>query len=230
MTKVLDPTEYDEVITTKESEMIDAFSSKIIHVRRKTAFTRVSLNVMTQALHVEEGSLPQDLMIQNTYTKMCNGSKSVAVMVRNGMAYPQILKKIPVVRVVDANWVPEVQMQPGMTDALDEVQGIQTLKMTMEQRQEKLFEKLDLSGLGFWLPELTASAHSLLAKYYDIFSLEFCALGCTHWTEHVIKVSNDAPRKEWFRQIPLPLVEDVHTHLWEMLDSGTICPSQSTWV
>ena len=41
-TKVLDPIEYDEVITTKESEMIDAFSSKIIHMRMKTAFTGAS--------------------------------------------------------------------------------------------------------------------------------------------------------------------------------------------
>ena len=54
-------------------------------------------------------------------------------------------------------------------------------------------------------------------------------LSCTHLTKHVIKVTNDAPFKEWFRQIPLPLVEEVHAHLWEMLDSGVICPSQSVW-
>ena len=30
-------------------------------------------------------------------------------------------------------------------------------------------------------------------------------------------------------QIPPPLVEEVHAHLKEMLDSGTICPSQSVW-
>ena len=38
-------------------------------------------------------------------------------------------------------------MWPGMRDALDEAQGIQTQKLTTGQRQEKLFEKLDLSGL-----------------------------------------------------------------------------------
>ena len=37
------------------------------------------------------------------------------------------------------------------------------------------------------------------------------------------------PFKEQFRQIPLQLVEEVHIHLWEMLDSGMICPSKSTW-
>ena len=54
-TKVLDPTWFDEIVTTKGSNMIDTFSSKIIHIRTKTAFTSVRLNVMTQALHGAEG-------------------------------------------------------------------------------------------------------------------------------------------------------------------------------
>ena len=82
---------------------------------------------------------------------MYNGSRSVAIMVRNGMAYPQTVKKIPIARVVAANHMPEVQMWLGMMDILDEVQGIQAWKMTTEQRQERPFEKLDLSGLGSWL-------------------------------------------------------------------------------
>ena len=168
--------------------MIDNFSSKIIYVQMKIAFTGVRLNVMTQALHAKEGSLLQGLMIQNAYTKICNGSKCVTIMVRNGTAYPQTLrKKIPVARVVAANYVPEVQMQPGMMEALDGVQGIQIPKMTTEQRQEKLFENLDLSSLESWPPELAESVCSLLAEYHDIFSLESCKLGCTHLTEHVIR-------------------------------------------
>ena len=75
-------------------------------------------------------------------------------------------------------------------------QGIQTQKLTAEQRQEKLFKKLDLSSLGSWPPELADSACSLLAKYHDIFSLEPCELGCTHLMEHVIEVTNDTPFKE----------------------------------
>ena len=119
---------------------------------------------MTHALHAGEGSLPQGLMIQNAYTKMCNGSKNVAIIVRNSMAYPKTLKKnILVARVVAANRVPEPQMWPGMIDGLDEAQGMQTQKLMAEQRQEKLFEKLDLSGLESWSPELADSAHLLLA-------------------------------------------------------------------
>ena len=82
-----------------------------------------SLNVMTHTLHAEEEPLPQGLMIQNAYTKMFSGSKDVAIVVRNSTAYPQTLKKIPVERVVAANWVPEPQVWPGMIDALDGAQG-----------------------------------------------------------------------------------------------------------
>ena len=229
-TKVLDSMKYDEIVTTKDSQMIDAFSFRIIHRRMKTAFTSVKLNVMTQALHAEEGPLPQGLTIQNIYTEMHYGSKNVTVMVGNSMAYPQTLKKkIPVARVVAANQVLEPQMWPEMMESLDEAQGIQMQKLTSEQRQEKLFEKLDLSGLGSLPPELADSAWSLLAEYHDIFSLEPYKLGCTHLTEHVITVIDNAQFKEWFRQIPLLLIEEVHTHLWEMLDSGTVCPSQSVW-
>ena len=99
----------------------------------------------------------------------------------------------------------------------------------MKQRQEKLLGELDPSGLESWPPELAASAQSLLAMYHDVFSLEPSELGCTHSTKYVIKVTNNTPFKEQFRHIPPHLVEEVHNHLQEMLDSVAVCPSQSTW-
>ena len=99
--RVLDPTEYDEVVTTKGCKMIDTFSSKIMHTEIKVAFNGARLNVLTHALHACKGPLPPGLTIQNTYTEMCNDRKNVAIMVRNSMSYPQTLKKnIPVARVV----------------------------------------------------------------------------------------------------------------------------------
>ena len=74
-TKVLDPTEYDEVVTTKNSKMIDTFLSRNIHAQTETTFTGARLNVITHALHAEEGSLLQGLMVHNTYTEMCNGTR-----------------------------------------------------------------------------------------------------------------------------------------------------------
>ena len=172
--------------------MINTFLSKIIHAWTKTAFTSMRLNVMTHALCASEGQLPPGLTIQNAYTEMHNGSKYVDVVVRNSMEYPQTLKKkIPVARVASANQVPNPQVQPGMIYTLGEVQGIQALKLTVEQRQRRLLKKLDLSGLESWSPELAGSTCSLLTEYHDIFSLEPWELSCTHSTEDVIKITDD---------------------------------------
>ena len=45
----------------------------------------------------------------------------------------------------------------------------------------------------------------------------------------MIKVTDDTPFEEWFKQIPPLLVEEVCAHLQEMLDLSAICPSQSAW-
>ena len=102
-------------------------------------------------------------------------------------------------------------------------------KWTVRQRQGKLFDKLDLSGLDSWPPELADAAHCLLAEYHDVFLLDPTELGCTHSAEHIIRVTDDTPFKEQFRQIPPPLVEEFQNHLQEMLESGAIWPSQSAW-
>ena len=99
----------------------------------------------------------------------------------------------------------------------------------VRQRHGKLFDELDLSGLDSWAPELADAACWLLVKYHDIFSLDLAELSCTHSMEHTIKVTDDTPFKEQFRQIPLPMVEEVRNHLREMLEAGAIRPSQSTW-
>ena len=132
-------------------------------------------------------------------------------------------------RVVAISLVPETpegeQLQEGATKSHDS----HTPRLTIRQRQGKLFDELDLSGLDSWTLELVDAAHWLLAEYHDMFSLDPAELGCTHSTEHIIKVTDDTPFKEQFRRIPLPMVEEVRNHLKKMLESGTIRPSQSAW-
>ena len=162
--------------------------------------------------------------------KFHSSSTNIAVVVRNSTAYPQALrKKTPVARAGVVTWIPELPVQIGLMEASEKGHGHQMPKLTVKQWQEKLFEELDLSGLELWPPELAVATRSLLAKYHNVFLLESSEIGCTHSTKHVIKVTDDTPFKEWFRWIPLPLVEEVCTHVWEMLDSGAICPSQSMW-
>ena len=190
---------YDEVLLTRNTETIDAFSSHVIITKGNTAHTSKRIDVMTQALCVEDSSILQGLMVQNIYTELRKGSKNVIVVVRNSTAYPQTLrKKTPIAWAAEVTWVLGPLAQIGSIWVRGEVEenSHQMPKLTMKQRQEKLFEELDLSGLESWPPELAVSAQSLLAEYHIVFSLEPSKLGCTHSTEHVIKVTDDCPSKE----------------------------------
>ena len=152
---------------------------------------------MAQALCVKDGSLPQGLTVQNTYTELCNCSKVVAVVVRNRTTYPQTLgKSTPVARAVTVTWILELTMLSSSMKEPGEDHGHQAPKLTKKQQQEKLFEELDLSSLESWPPELAAATQTLLAEYHDIFLLEPSQLGCAHSMTHVIKVTDNTPFKE----------------------------------
>ena len=56
---------YNEVVVMRNIETIDAFSSCVILIKAEKAYTGEHINIMTQALQTEDGSLPQGLTIQN---------------------------------------------------------------------------------------------------------------------------------------------------------------------
>ena len=97
---------------------------------------------------------------------------------RNSKAYPQTLKKkkTPVARAVAATAVLEPLAETRLLEGEDKPQSPQTPKLTVRQRQVKLSEELDLSGLESWPLELADSAHQLLAEYHNVFSLEHAEL------------------------------------------------------
>ena len=78
--------------------------------------------------------------------------------------------------------VPETLPETGMQEGEDGPQDSHPTNLTTRQRQGKLFEELDLSGLNSWPLELAEAVHWHLAKYHDVFSLEPTELGCTHST------------------------------------------------
>ena len=122
------------------------------------------------------------------------------VVVQNHTAYPQTLqKKMPVVRAIPVQLLPETPKLGSLSVPDKACPDPQTPKLTIRQICGKLFDELDLSDLDLWAPKLEDKAHRLLAEYHDVFSLDPVELGCTHSTEHTIKVTDDTPFKEHFR-------------------------------
>ena len=168
--KKFDTNDNDQLMYTQNAETIEPFSSHIIPVKTGRAYVGECINVMVQALQTQDGSLPQGLTVQNTYTKLRKGSKKAVVVVWNNTAYLQTLcKKTPVARVVAALPVPEPPEGEQLQDGADKSQNSHTPRLTVRQRHGKLFNELDLSGLDSWTPELVDTAHQLLAKYHDVF-------------------------------------------------------------
>ena len=225
-----DVNDNDSLMYTQKVETIEPFSSHIVSVKTGKAYVGECINIMLQALQTQDGSLPQGLTIQNTYTELRKGNKKAVMVVQNNTVYPQTLwKKTPVARVVVALPVPDPPKGEKLEEKAGKFHSSPTPALTVRQRHGKLFDELDLSSLELWTPELMDTAHQLLAKCHDVFLLDPAELGCNHSTEHIIKVTDDIPFKEWFKQIPPLMVEEVRNHLKEMFKSGTIRPSQSAW-
>ena len=188
---------YDQLMYTQNTETIEPLSSCIIPVRAGRAYMGKCIHIMVQALQTQDGSLPQGLIVQNSYTELRQGSKKAVMVVRNKTAYSQTLQmKTPGARVVAASPVPKPPEGEQLLEGADESHISHTPRLTVRQRHGKFFDKLDLSGLDSWAPELADAAWWLLAKYHDVFSLDPAELGCTHSMKHTIKVTDDTPFKE----------------------------------
>ena len=163
---------------TQKVETLEPFSSHMIPMKMMQAYLGEHLNVMVQALHAQDGTLPPGITVQNTYTELRKGSKKAVVVVQNNTAYPQTLqKKTPVARAMAIQLVPDIP-EPGSLQVQDEVcPDPQTLKLTIRQRHGRLFDELDLISLDSWAPKLADKACQLLAKYHDVFSLDLAELG-----------------------------------------------------
>ena len=96
---------------------------------------------------------------------------------------------------------------PPSTPALasGEVAALEAIAepLSMAERQAKLLEKLDLSGVRNWAPRNAEAAEQLVLSYHDVFALDKNELGCTSAVEHEICIVDSEPFKERFRRIPL---------------------------
>ena len=125
---------YDQLMYTQNAETIEPFSSHVALVKAGRAHKGEHINVMVQALQIEDGSLLQGLTVQNTYTELRQYSQT-------------LWKKILVARAVAALPVPKPLEEEQLLEGAAEPHDSHTPRLTVRQRHDKLFHELDLSGL-----------------------------------------------------------------------------------
>ena len=80
---------------TQKAETLEPFSSHVIPMKMVEAYLGEWINVMVQALHAQDGTLPPGLTMQNMYTELRKGRKKAVVVVWNHTAHPHSLKEDP---------------------------------------------------------------------------------------------------------------------------------------
>ena len=77
-------TDQDSPLMYKQKvETLEPFSFHVIPMKMMEAYLGEHLNVMVQALHTQNGTLPPGITVQNTYTELRKGSKKAVVVVQN---------------------------------------------------------------------------------------------------------------------------------------------------
>ena len=217
--KNIAPSSVDEVVWVSSKFQIPPFGCKAIHGRTGLLLMGYKLNVMTHGLEKKSPQLPLGVKVLSSYATLTTGSNRITVVLRNNTnEWVEVQKGVPITRMVTANMIPPADLSSSPVKTSD------SGRMSEEERQRMLFQKLDLSGLESWNTKVAEQARSLLVEYHDLFSLEKNKIGCTKAAEHVIKLKdpNATPFKEWFRRILPPQVDEVREYHKLMLDAGAI--------
>ena len=214
-----DPLDLNEKVFLKNKCTIPGFQSTVVRARtHQTMMMGYRLNVITQAPYIEDwANLLVDVYVVSTYSELCDGSQSVAIVLHNLTGKPVHLPAGRVnARVLAANIIPEGKPTPELIKKLDEQDPESAPpKLSIKERQWLLMQILKQEGgldeLAQWTPELAQKFEQMLMEYHDIFSLDKNEIGCTDAAEHIIELLDEEPFKEKFRRIAPPLLVEV----WE---------------
>ena len=162
-----------------------------------------------------------------SYSYMRPGSKRAGVALLNLSNKLVVLKKGTIVAMVKAsNKVPPM-LAPKSNPSEEPVS--EQIPRKTPARLEKLFSKLDLTGMEGWSNEQNQQMRNVFEDYHHLFALEDLEMGKTDLVKHVIKLDNPQPFRERYRRTPPHQYEEAKQHLKEMVEIGVIRKSQSPW-
>ena len=168
------------------------------------------------------------------------GKSEVKVVIQNRSGKDVKLKPCTKIgTVITANIVPTTEVSNDFD--VDEQERVSCMSAQVESADilgetphgisdpKDTLQKLNLSEMEEWEPQLQEEAQDLICKFACIFSQNDLDLGKTSIVKHSIKVSEPIPFKEQYRCIPPGMYDEVKVHIQEMLDVGAIRSSNSPW-
>ena len=219
----------DVVLPPRSTKQVAGRTSHEIHPKR--------VNVLIEPDESGEGTFTV-----KTYTYLRRNSRRVPLVLRNDTSREIILSKgTRVASFSPANLEKPVsrQWEDRVAKSLLENEQVIPLKSALLEktnsyssdpsRIDKLFKKIDLSGMETWSEEQKDNVNQLMKDYHNLFALEDKELGKTSLVKHKIKLTDKKPFKLRHRRIPPHEYEEVKAHLEEMEEIGAIRKSHSPW-
>ena len=219
----------DVVLPPRSTKQVAGRSSHPIHPKR--------VNVIIEPTDGEEGTYTV-----KTYTYVKRNSQRVPLVLRNDTSREIVLTKgmriaslspANLEKPVSKDW--EARVQKSVLESERPI----VLKNTVlgngkpdppsPERLEKLFSKIDLSGMGDWLDSQKDKVNQLMKDYHNLFALEDKEMGKTSLVKHKIKLTDSKPFKLRHRRVPPHEYQEVKAHLKEMEEIGAIRKSHSPW-
>ena len=114
--QVVTPADIDEVVRVNHKVQLPPFSHKVINGHTSLTLLGFKMNVMTHGLEKRSPYLPLGIKILSTYASFTTGSNKVAVVLKNTTNdWVEIMKGVPVARMVPANQIPPatIETAPG---------------------------------------------------------------------------------------------------------------------
>ena len=193
-----------------------------------------------KCVHVLMESSPKcvNVFILGNTSELRPGKSEIEVVIQNRSEKDMKLKPCTEIgTVIVANIVPTTQVSNDFdVDEQDRVSSMSAqVRSTgilgeipdMSDDPKDILQNLNLSGMEEWEPHLQQDAWDLIHEFACIFSQNDLDFGKTSFVKHSIQVNDPFAFKEWYRCIPPGMYGEVKAHIQEMLDVGTIRPSNS---
>lgn len=96
------------------------------------------------------------------------------------------------------------------------------------QEEKELLSKVHVAS-GSLTPEQEAEVKRLIMEFEHVFAQRDEDIGFTSRVKHRIDLYDDTPFKQAYRRIPPAMLDEVRSHLQELVASGVIRRSHSPW-
>ena len=99
----------------------------------------------------------------------------------------------------------------------------------LDRKRREIVEGLKTDENDILDPDQKQQLHDLLMSHRDIFSTSDTDIGNCTIIKHRIDLLDPTPFKQRHRRIPPAMIEEVRSHLEQLLSCGIIRPSKSPW-